>query len=206
MRCAACGSVQAQGCQCSVLDSQTIHWTGSGAAANPFVANVILDPSPSNFASAGPSGLLVTNSRLTNPPRTRVHRATTHSEASGEFEAVGFTDEIYDTDNNFDFALNTKRFVCKTAGIYACGGYDSWLVAAPGTARYLGLFKNGVTQIAAASYAAPTVQYAGMTVSGDYFFNIGDYLELFVGQTSGAALGTPADPSDMWWHYVGPLP
>jgi hypothetical protein len=85
----------------------------------------------------------VTPARISGIPAVRVEQARTAAQTianGGNGQNIAFGTEIFDTDNMFDPASNT-RVTFRTAGVYVVSGAARWLENAAGV-RTIGLIPN----------------------------------------------------------------
>lgn len=128
---------------------------------------------------------------ITSRPHAVLRRATTQSipNANNSFDAIQFDTEDRDNDSAHSTVTNTSRFTAVTAGWYMVTGSVSW-VGSSGGRRGSRWAING-TPVPGTEIMTPPAGNTSMgtpAVSTDVFLNVGDFLELFVFQDSGAAL------------------
>ena len=149
---------------------------------------------------------------LANPPKCRVYNSAAISIAtSGVAQAVTFNSERWDTDTMHSTVSNTDRVTCTTAGTYTVGYAAEFAANATGNRQaYLEKFNSaGVSQ---GTYGAQHVVNIGgsdpvqMLVGGvDIDLAAGDFVRLYVKQTSGGALNLNANVKyspEMWARWV----
>lgn len=129
---------------------------------------------------------------LANPPKCRVYNSAAISiTTSGTDQALTFNSERYDTDTLHSTAVNTGRVTITTAGTYDVGAAVDFAASATGY-RTVYLRLNGSTIIASQKSAASPSGTHQLTVTTQYPFAAGDYIEVVVVQSSGAALNVNA--------------
>lgn len=188
-RCPACGQIEAEGCFCSVADTDCFEITGSGSEANPFGVQPILDPDTDNIASCGAAGLLaVPPSYILDPPAASVFRSIATSIANDTTTVVQFSSVNYDTDNMHETVTNPSRITFTTAGIYIVTFVAQWDKNATGD-RAIYIRKNGLSYLGIeAKHAGDADLYVGHSLTIVDQFGAGNYIEGLVRQDSGAAL------------------
>ena len=132
---------------------------------------------------------------LITPPLFIGYQTVTQSIANAAFVPVLFDTEIIDSDGGHSTATNTSRYTAQTPGYYQPGGGPS-LVANSTGVRWTRWAVNG-TPVIGSQFSATAVQGQPHELpmrSFPIYLNVGDYLEMFVQQTSGAALGTDTTP------------
>lgn len=131
------------------------------------------------------------------PVRFKGYSSTTQSIANGSSSGSVLTldTEIVDSDGGHSTTTNTSRYTAQTAGLYYVSGSVCFATSATG-ARTLQVFLNGAAVFGSA------VQAAAQSANGGSVFTstlvqmaVGDYVELFAWQTSGAALLTSVGTS-----------
>src|SRR5215831_1233030 len=128
-------------------------------------------------------------------PAARVYKAAALSVSNATTTGIPFDTERFDTDNIHDVAVNNGRLTCRTAGKYLIGVNIEWNPNATGE-RIVWLYLNGGTPIAEvrgpANGASATLGQIA-TVLQD--MAVGDFVEVYVYQTSGGALNITATPN-----------
>lgn len=108
--------------------------------------------------------------------------------ASGSYLALALNSERWDTDGIHDNVTNNSRLTSKTAGKYAIFGRAAFNSSSTGV-RYLAIMLNGTTYIDIQFEGSPIAgDYCFLSVSADYYLDVGDYVELLVKHTHGTAL------------------
>jgi len=129
------------------------------------------------------SGVLQSNMLY---PAFLLESNTTQSIGHASFTKATNLSEVFDTDN----AVSSQRFTVPTgkAGKYILHGSSSWPGNATGQ-RITSIYKNGSEALRFASIASSSSNNnAGQTGSGILDLSEGDYLELYVYQSSGGNL------------------
>lgn len=110
---------------------------------------------------------------------------------SGTAYALLFDTEDIDRDNGHSTSTNTSRYTAQTAGWYYVFGQASITGNVTGS-RVAGIRVNGVAGNISQQISAYTLNANTWTapVSGMVYLNVGDYVEIWASQTSGASLNT----------------
>lgn len=203
-RCPSCGCEDCTplDCTCAMGDSTCITFTGSGSAANPFVAAPVIDPDPANLLSCGPDGLLAQVPDETRcPPAVRVRRTTNQTIGDSFQTAVSFDAENFDHGGMWAVGDPTK-LVIPEDGLYMIGGTIAWDLDTVGL-RNLVLTVNATTAIDADGDSAAQAGVSVNRVSTVYDLNAGDFVQLLATQTSGGDLDILSDAhaSPVFWAY-----
>lgn len=194
-RCADCGATVAEGCQCSMTDSDCFAVSGAGSASNPFYVEANLDPDPDNLLECNPSGLgAFLPPEIDNPPCCRVTHSTNQAITSGPTTILVFNLERYDTDSMHDITTNNSRITFNTAGVYAVGGQVRWEGNDAGDRR-LFIRVNAGDTIASTEDSADQSDEFDQNVNTQWKFAVGDYIELIAVQNSGSTLNVNKDAS-----------
>lgn len=118
---------------------------------------------------------------------------------SGTGVLVPFDTELEDNDNMHAVGTNPSRVICQTPGMFKLAGASDWPSNATGTRRIdlrlnSGGSMGGGTFLAlrSATPNAATGTAVLPEINMPYrFVNIGDYIEMFLTQTSGGSLTSP---------------
>jgi hypothetical protein len=147
------------------------------------------------IATISSTGLALNTGNITVPstaaPAFSAYAGSAQNTTSNVYTKVQFPNEEFDTNNNFDSSTN-YRFTPTVAGYYQLNVSVS-VNGSP--ARFaIQLYKNGsaykiITDISCGTGTTPNA-IAGSAVV--YFNGSTDYVELWVYQSSGGALGTAA--------------
>lgn len=131
------------------------------------------------------SGRFVGHERVASLPAARVYNsgAFTHN-STGNFLAITFDSERWDTGGLHSTAANTSRLTVAIAGLYVIHGHAQWDSNTTGV-RILGIRINGTTDIAQERRWASVGTFE-MGVTTQYKLAVSDYIELMAFQNSGA--------------------
>jgi hypothetical protein len=125
----------------------------------------------------------------------RVYHSADQAIANAAVTQLAFDSERFDTDAIHDSAVNNDRLTAKTAGKYvitACVQFD----VAAGGIRSLQLRYNGIGTVIGVQYVPPAAANPVIgTVTTIYDLAVGDYVQVWVYQTSGGALNVQAAPN-----------
>jgi hypothetical protein len=120
----------------------------------------------------------------------RVYNNATQSIPNATFTALTFNSEYFDTDAmHTSTGANTSRLTATTTGKYIVTANVGLSANAVGT-RLVGIKLNNSTFVAQQTWAGFTGDSNIVSVSATISMNVGDYVEVFVYQTSGGALDT----------------
>lgn len=147
------------------------------------------------------------NLGLGSSPSCRVYRTTNQSIPNVTGTAVAFDAERWDTDNIHDPVTTNSRLTCRTAGKYLIFGGVEISYAAGGSFRQVSITLNGTGNFIQVQRGNPGTAISELVVSTVYDLAVSDYVELVVGQDSGAALNVNASPSyspEFGMIYLGP--
>lgn len=120
-------------------------------------------------------------------PCCRVYNDANQSIPDSTVTALTFNTERFDTDGIHSTTSNTSRLTCRTAGVYHMDAHVEFASNSTGE-RQLLLKLNGTTFIAADSRAAINGNPTKASIPTTYQLVVGDYVEVFVFQSSGGAL------------------
>lgn len=165
-------------------DSNCIHFSGSGSAAQPFVATPVIDPSPDNLLTCGPEGLLAQlPTSLLSVPAAKLTRDSQQTIPDSTDTFVVWNVEQYDTDSIHSPASPT-RLTVQTEGLYLV---IASIIFGGGTsgARSADIYQDGVL-----------VTRAGLIIAASGRLNVqqvfacvpGSYFQISVYQSSGGPL------------------
>mgnify|MGYP001582717897 FL=1 len=124
----------------------------------------------------------------------RIRRTTNQSILNGTETAISFDVEDFDQGNMADLVAQPTRITIATAGIYMVGGWNAWAASTAGD-RAIRIMKNGEAQPdAIVMQDSPAPLGAGVeptrVLNTIWKFAAGDYIELFIVQSSGGALNS----------------
>lgn len=191
--CLECGAVVAEGCACSVADSDCIHSDGEGSVADPFTFEPIIDPAAGNLLVCGAAGLgAFLPDEIADPPTCRVYSSVNQNTTTGVDVTLTFNQERFDTDGMHDNATNNSRITFITAGVYVMTLCMTWEANATGD-RKIRIRLNGTTIIAADEKSSDQNDDFDHTVSTVYKVAANDYIEAYVAQNSGVTLQSIAN-------------
>lgn len=132
---------------------------------------------------------------LLNPPMFFGYQATAQSVANNSATPITLDMETFDTYGGHSTTTNTSRYVAQVAGTYLVTGTTAWVTNATDE-RVTGFAKNGTIIVGGSQVQSPTLSGHVSVVQGTWIpvaLNVGDYVEVWGTQTSGAALSTQAD-------------
>jgi hypothetical protein len=143
---------------------------------------------------------------LANPPAAVLYSAASQSIPNATETSLNFDSEVLDTYNGHNVATNNSRYTAQVAGWYFVIG-ACWFNNNGTGYRRVDLYVNGagLTANAQATMNASSGVGSGMQVMGLVHLNVGDYVEVYGLQNSGAALGTPgagALSMSLWWVHA----
>lgn len=143
---------------------------------------------------------------LANPPHLMCVQTAAQSIPNAAFTALTFDTNTVDSYSGHSTVTNTSRYVAQVAGWYWVAGV--YATTNIGSALDFGpqIRKNGtaVQGLTVAAASAGTNQ--GLQVAGPVFLLIGDYVEIYAFQSSGAAHNTAtfadltSSLSVHWYH------
>jgi len=128
-----------------------------------------------------------------NVPGAYIVQGTPQSIPNSTDTALSFTSAVSDNWNGWTSGLPT-RYTVPVSGVYMLSGASCWAGNATGR-RYNYLRVNGTTQVpgSAGDLDSPSTNNLVVVSSNTlYALTAGDYVEVIVNQTSGAALNTNA--------------
>lgn len=129
---------------------------------------------------------------LANPPLAKMRNSAGQSVANSTPTALTWDTEDFDTAGGHSTSSNTSRYTCQTgtAGKYRVHGVAYWTGNATGV-RETWLRVNGV-DVPGSMARMPSATTGAMTAEQETIVQlaVGDYVEVFVQQTSGGALAT----------------
>lgn len=139
-------------------------------------------------------------------PMAHVWHNANQSIGSSVTTGLSFNSERFDTNQCHDVVTNNSRLICRTPGKYRISASVLWASNNTGY-RELKLLVNSVTQIAYSLIPTSSVTSVTQNVSVSWHLNAGDYVEMFVTQTSGGSLSIlTSDPNSpqFMWERIGP--
>jgi len=125
----------------------------------------------------------------------RVYNSVNQAIPTGNYYAVTFDSERYDTDGIHSTVSNTSRLTCKTAGKYLIIGQVRFASGGTGI-RYLRARVNGVDYIGANKEDEIGTEAKMFMMSTIWDMAVNDYVELMVWQNSGGNLNIVVEAKD----------
>lgn len=122
----------------------------------------------------------------------RVFNSAAISVPNNASTALTFDSERWDTDNIHSTATNTSRLTAQTAGKYIITGHVRFANNVTGRRVLLITLNVAATQIGDNSTSVTANGDGDLTVSTIYNLAVGDFVELYAYQDSGAALNVTA--------------
>lgn len=156
------------------VDPQTIH--------NPATSTI----APASWGDAVRDAAVYL---ATSKPRALVYNSASISIPNNTLTAVTFDGEFYDVGGCHSTSSSTSRLTVPTGegGVYNMGACVRFAASATGS-RAVRIKLNGTTYIASQFIDVNSSVAHELTISKDYSLAAGDYIEMFVFQTSGSAL------------------
>ncbi|TMR11757.1 hypothetical protein ETD86_34885 [Nonomuraea turkmeniaca] len=124
---------------------------------------------------------------LLSPPYALLTRSSVLSIPNNAVNAIAWNAETIDRDGGHSTVTNPSRYTCATAGYYEVWGYIKWATVAGGY-RACEMRKNGGGPANVDYRPLPSSNEAANQVRGDFFLNVGDYMELWAFQNSGGSI------------------
>lgn len=135
-------------------------------------------------------------------PSCRVYNSAAISVANNANVALTFNSERFDNAAMHSTSSNTSRLTVPTggAGLYLLGGSVAFAANSTGY-RYISIYLNGATHLAINLSPAMSGNDHYLAISTLHALSDGDYVELVVAQTSGAAVNvlTAGNYSPEFW-------
>lgn len=125
-------------------------------------------------------------------PACRLRKSTDTTIASGTSTNISFDTETYDVLGMHTTTGDTTKITFTIPGIYDIGAATKWAVNATGS-RELRILMNGGTDLCQQRMLVDLDLYQYQTVYGQYIFEKGDYIQLYVRQTCGVDLDLLAE-------------
>lgn len=181
------------GCQCSLKDGACLKVNGSGNSV-ALSLETILDPDPMNLWTCTPGGHLVElPDYIRTPPKCQAYNSSAISVPNNDGTVVSLNSERYDADPTGLFLHDTvtlnSRITFRTEGVYICTFNGSFAGNVTGD-REAWIRKNGKEYLGKNAKPTPnaTAIEAGLCVTIQEFFEVGEFIEGIVKQDSGGAL------------------
>lgn len=144
-------------------------------------------------------------------PSCRVYSSVPFTVPDAVNTIIPFDSARWDTDNMYS-AVNPSRITFNTAGLYLVGGCMEF-PGAPTSAGSKTMFvraSGAIPFISAGDQAPGTDYYFELETNTIWPFQVGEYIELQVYQSSGVPLDLPAveaySPAEMYATRLGPIP
>jgi hypothetical protein len=159
---------------------------------------VIATEAPGNYLTAAlwmaqtaAIGNWVLGSGSNGPPRFRGYASTAQSISDATWTALTIDTEVYDSDGGHSTTTNTSRYTVQVAGTYLITGTAAFAANATGN-RAVRLAVNGTAIIGSFDKTLPaTATHSSSRLSvAQAVCAVGDYIEVYGYQNSGAALNT----------------
>lgn len=154
----------------------------------------LLLQNPGNTVSAAlwNSGPKAMGDYYTAPPIFRGHQSTVQTFASGVWTAVALDVTDIDTDFGHSNVTNNSRYTAQVKGWYWVVGFGAWTNSVNAQSDiYCGLYVNGTLVFGTAQALQKTGNdYAAVSGSSLVYLHIGDYVEVFARQDSGANMNS----------------
>lgn len=188
-RCPNCDSTPT-GCLCSVEDSFSVTWTGSGNPSNPLIPTVPLNPSTDNLLTETPTGLLaLLPINIAAPPFVITKRDTNQSIASTTETNIIFSGVLNDPLSMWD-AADPENVAIPYDGLWAGLFQGRFASNATGGRRFI-VYLNagneiGVMTVGANPAAGETTRLQAVVPPVIMF--AGDRVHVSAYQTSGTSL------------------
>ena len=125
-------------------------------------------------------------------PSVRVHRTTQQVIPNAVWQTITFDAVRYDVGGPHWLAAQPTRLTCKTAGTYVIWSSSTFSPAAGGTNRLASVWLNGVKYAGIGNSTGAVVSTGQPFLTNTALLQLipGDYVELYVYQDCGSALGT----------------
>lgn len=174
-------------------------WTGTGTvqvlADTHYPAYLLVEDIT---GALWPSGTAVTAGMLPPMPACRAYRSTNQTIASLTDTALTFDANAYDNGSLHSTSSNTSRITIAVAGLYHFQFWAQWATNNAGS-RWCYFRPNGSGSFGYCSFPFRANGGHGMNIGADYYMNVGDYVEVVVGQDTGGNLdiqgSSPTTPS-----------
>jgi hypothetical protein len=132
----------------------------------------------------------------------RAYRSNAQSISNNAWNSLSWDTELWDTMGGWAIGSPT-RLTAQVAGYYMAQGNVQFDSNATGN-RALAVVKNGNTFLAMSYHGASPASVTVLTATAAMFYMaVGEYIEIFVFQNSGAALGTsnPGASGPLYQHF-----
>lgn len=184
-----CGAASNFLCQCVFSDADCVDANGRGVGGEPAYFEPIFDPDSTSLVECGPAGMgAFLPNRLRNPPTCRVFSVFPQTIENSVRQGLFFERERYDTDSMHDNEQNSSRITFHTAGVYLITASIQWEGDATGD-RKIGLRTNSADIICFDERDSEQDDVLDQAIATIYKFEVDDFVEVIVGQTSDAPRG-----------------
>jgi hypothetical protein len=136
------------------------------------------------------NGVKALNDFLSNKPTFKAVSTLGQSVSNNTWTVVQYNQGRLDTDGGHTSIGNNGRYTCQVAGMYWVKGSAGWAVNVAPTCRIdTAIAKNGSTWSGSGAFQErQTSNFAHFSTSGLVRMNVGDYVEIWVRQSSGSTL------------------
>lgn len=163
-----------------VVTGWVVNLLQHGAGVGMHIGSAVTDPAPGCLELDG-------SIRSSTPLGCQVYHDSDQTLPSGIWTAAAFNRSQFDTDAMHELASNTPRVTCRSGGVYLFSGRLLFSANASGI-RGTALRLNGSTILAQNGPFTATANDFGLSVTGVYWMDAGDYVELLGFQSSGGNL------------------
>lgn len=135
----------------------------------------------------------------TAPPMFRGRQSATQTFTTGTWAALTLDATDIDTESGHSNVTNNSRYTAQVGGWYWVLGFGAWTNSANGQADiYCGLRVNGTLIVGTAQVALKTANdFSSISSSGLIYLRVGDYVEVWARQDTGANLVTWTNNVDL---------
>lgn len=135
-------------------------------------------------------------------PQAKLLRTTVQTITTATDTAINWTSESIDTLNGHDNAVNNTRYTAQAGGQYLMIATVPWANNATGIRR-IDFKKNGTTFYTGSSHPSGVATRVSTNASRILELSFGDYVEVFVHQTSGGNLDADGTLNEgLTWDIV----
>lgn len=158
-------------------------------------------PTPANYVPGVPTSAAFQNAQVRDSnnfwghrPHALLYQATAQSIPNNTATPCTFDGAVVDDYGGHSTVTNPSRYTAPRAGWYSFGGLGAFQANTAGV-RACALRLDGTTYQYGSQQILPTIGVSGINTNvalpvTEVFMNVGDYVELMLTQTSGAALNT----------------
>lgn len=189
-----CGATEAQGCQCSLTDSDCFSVTGAGSAENPFAVEANLDPDTENLMECSASGLAAfLPPEIAEPPRCQIVLSSDMTVPTSTIQIVDFDlVAVYDSASMYDGPTNNTRMNVQMDGLYHVSGQVGWEEPATDAYASWAIYQmpsdTAVVSVGLVITSGPGSPVWRTHGDNDWELEAGDYLQMRVFQNTGSDL------------------